>query len=329
MKYYEEARMEAESFTRTYEPPKNPIREGRIVFAIIVVVVLYELCQWAMYKGYAILDKVLFWGLAAFVLVCVVRVWAFFRDDSTHFSNETYLHVFTYQKFFPHMVRYFYPEVVFREGISRELAVRSGHIGNVREKYYQDYGTWCYRTDAGRSVLLTQVVMLLEMHSNENGLLLCFEQVLQEEVAFPVLILCNIDEHEREIGRKYGLASKRRAPELDVTLHSLERGAIGKCRIAKEDKAFSYYYLAYCENQEFGETFVNAPYRRKLLDLHEKYGDLWFGISYVGKDVYVYIDDRLSCHVGTYKKVEIREDLFQQFYRFLAQPDALLENVLR
>lgn len=317
---YEEALSEANAYTeKTYQLPKNKIFGYKMIFAIILSVVLLNLMFWAAEARKPFLKWVF---IIALVLTVIKAVKVYFNEPIVNMSPEVYIKRFLYQEFLPHMIQYFHPDAECREGISKDMGIVSGHIGH--EKEYLDLGTWSYRLESGIKVSLTQIVTA---YHNRNGLLLRFENAREERVEQPVLILCNIDEHEREILGNLGF-SKRKPQRLQLELQNLARGAYGKVRVAGKDKVFNNYYLAYCADKQFGESFLNEQYRNKLLELHKRYGDIWFGISHVGKDVYVYVNSRMPCHVGTNKKQEIREDLFERFYKFMTEQDILLSYAL-
>lgn len=320
---YEEALSEANAYTeKTFKAPQRKVYDYKIIFSVAAAGAAILAAGWAKDKGSTFLKWVFLAVLVLVVIKGIKDFIDFLNEPLINTSPDIYIKRFLYQEFLPHMIQYFYPDAECREGISKDMGIVSGHIGH--EKEYLDLGTWSYQLESGIKVSFTQIVTA---YDERNGLLLRFENVREEKLEQPVLILCNIDEHEREIQRKLGF-SKRKPQRLQLELNSLARGAYGKVRVAQNDKVFNNYYLAYCADKRFGESFLNGQYQNKLLELHEKYDNMWFGISHVGKDVYIYVNSRLGCHVGTNEKQKIREDLFERFYRFMTEQDVMLSYAL-
>lgn len=324
---YESALYEAQQFlNNSYDNPGKENSEVRIFAAIFKCAVFFPLIVMAAMKGYAEIAQLM---TIIWLIFCgwqIVKMIQFSVGKTSNLQKKMNLTAFEHQKFIPHMIKELYPNAAMKNGLSRELSVKSGQANLT--KYYTDFGTWNYRTEHGVDTLFTEIWLHDGMDViDKQGVLFCFKNVLAEPIRFPVYILCNKEQYDAELRRRLGIPKDSDGGMYNALDSVLKGNSIIKHRLAKDDAAFNHYYHAYCQEKQFGEEYLDASLRNQLIELHNYYPNMWFGISYVHTDIFIYIHGVLNTIVGRVDEPIIREDLFERFYRMFAEGDTILNYV--
>lgn len=265
-----------------------------------------------------------------FILFNVYLVKQIVKDFKRHEAERVHT-IRKYTEYYPRLLSELLKNCKIYKGQSYQMQMKSMLCGGKTDRY-MDYGTYYFLTAQGQQVIMTHSELFMHIQGDNTirqqsyGTLVCFPGVLQTECDEPVYAFYNEEKYYLDKNRELGLIPANTHLGRNF-FHALESGDVIKHKISIQNDRFNHYYLAFASTKEAGEAVFTQDRVEKLIQLHDVF-NTWFSISYIGRDVYVFMKGGLDFVVGRAEEPKINENAFQRFYRIMTGFDELLYCVM-